>query len=320
MNALFEQAGVLALGSRIRAIGERLAEEGRHVYREHGLELDASWFPVFYHLRHTNEASVSDVATAIGRTHASVSQMSRIMQRKGILSSRPSPDDGRVRLLSLSEEGRSMVPTFDAICRDVGHAAEEMVAEMNSDLWNALSELEHVLDREAFNRRVQRQRKTRLAADATIRPLVRGSADTDAFVALNRDWIQEYFRMEPADEHMFANVEADILDTGGEIFVAELDGRVVGACALVHHGEGVFELAKMAVEREARGRKLGWLLGQRVVDEARDRGGHVIFIESNTTLTPAIQLYYKLGFRKVAGHVSPYERSNIYMELSLTSP
>ena len=317
MNTLFEQAGVLALGSRIRAIGERLAEDGRHVYREHGLDLDASWFPVFYHLRHTSEASVSDVATAIGRTHASVSQISRAMQRKGILASRPSPDDGRVRLLSLSGQGRTMVPTFDAICRDVGHAAEEMVAEMTTDLWNALSELEHVLDREAFNIRVQRQRKMRLASQTTIRPVVRESADIDAFVALNRDWIQEYFRMEAADERMFANVESDILDTGGQIFVAELEGRIVGACALVHHGDGVFELAKMAVEREARGRKIGWLLGQRVIDAARDLDGHMVFIESNTRLGPAIQLYYKLGFRKVAGHVSPYERSNIYMELSL---
>jgi hypothetical protein len=32
-------------------------------------------------------------------------------------------------------------------------------------------------------------------------------------------------------------------------------------------------------------------------------------------LKPAINLYYKLGFRKTSGPPSPYERSNIQMEL-----
>ena len=56
---------------------------------------------------------------------------------------------------------------------------------------------------------------------------------------------------------------------------------------------------------------------QAVIEKARSLGASKIFLESNTRLKPAINLYHKLGFKKVSGHASPYERSNIQMELVL---
>ncbi|RZL43422.1 MAG: MarR family transcriptional regulator, partial [Pedobacter sp.] len=40
-----------------------------------------------------------------------------------------------------------------------------------------------------------------------------------------------------------------------------------------------------------------------------------IYLESNTILKPAINLYHKLGFEKIAGKPTPYTRCNIQMEL-----
>jgi hypothetical protein len=54
-----------------------------------------------------------------------------------------------------------------------------------------------------------------------------------------------------------------------------------------------------------------------VIDQARELGADTVYLESNTLLKPAIQLYYKLGFQKVTGRPSPYKRSNIQMELAL---
>jgi GNAT superfamily N-acetyltransferase len=78
-----------------------------------------------------------------------------------------------------------------------------------------------------------------------------------------------------------------------------------------------FELAKMAVAPKAQGLGIGYLVGKACIDKARSVGARRIYLESNTTLKPAIQLYHKLGFRKVTGPPSPYERSNIQMELPL---
>lgn len=50
---------------------------------------------------------------------------------------------------------------------------------------------------------------------------------------------------------------------------------------------------------------------------AKELGASKIYLESNTILKPAIQLYQKLGFQKIVGRTTPYKRCNIQMELIL---
>jgi len=71
----------------------------------------------------------------------------------------------------------------------------------------------------------------------------------------------------------------------------------------------------MAVSPKAQGLGIGYLIGRHCIEKARALGAPRVYLESNTTLKPAINLYYKLGFRKAAGPPSPYERANIQMEL-----
>ncbi|ULT25075.1 GNAT family N-acetyltransferase [Sphingobacterium sp. E70] len=73
----------------------------------------------------------------------------------------------------------------------------------------------------------------------------------------------------------------------------------------------------MAVSPKAQGKNIGWLLGQAAIYSAKDLGASKIYLESNTILKPAINLYYKLGFNKIVGHSTPYKRCNIQMELQL---
>jgi ribosomal protein S18 acetylase RimI-like enzyme len=74
----------------------------------------------------------------------------------------------------------------------------------------------------------------------------------------------------------------------------------------------------MAVSPLAQGKSIGWLLGSAIVAKAKSLGAEKLYLESNTILKPAIGLYHKLGFRKVAGHSTPYERCNIQMELVIS--
>ncbi len=78
-----------------------------------------------------------------------------------------------------------------------------------------------------------------------------------------------------------------------------------------------YELAKMAVSPKAHGKGIGYLLGKAIIEEAISLGASTLYLESNTILRPAISLYEKLGFRKIAGHHTPYKRCNIQMELIL---
>lgn len=141
----------------------------------------------------------------------------------------------------------------------------------------------------------------------------------DTFRAINEEWIKKYFVMEESDYYALENPQQNIIDKGGFIFVALLHEKAVGVCALIkmHQDDYDFELAKMAVLPSAQGNNIGFLLGQTALNKAKEVGAKKIYLESNTVLAPAINLYYKLGFKKIIGHTSPYKRCDIQMEYIL---
>ncbi len=137
-----------------------------------------------------------------------------------------------------------------------------------------------------------------------------------AFRQLNEEWITAWFKMEESDYKALDHPEEYILQKGGHIFFALINGKPVGTCALIKIGDSAFELAKMAVSPQAKGKGIGFLLGNAAIEKAKELGAKRLYLESNTMLKPAINLYYKLGFKKIAGPPSPYQRVDIQMELN----
>jgi N-acetylglutamate synthase-like GNAT family acetyltransferase len=137
------------------------------------------------------------------------------------------------------------------------------------------------------------------------------------FARLNREWITHFFRLEPSDNKILANPKGEIIDKGGEIFLAVEDEVVVGCCALVHHPDtGRYELAKMAVSPKAQGKGIGTKLGHALINYARSKGVKSLYLEANTKLVASVKLYYSLGFKKVEMDSPVYERCDLYMEWS----
>ncbi len=125
--------------------------------------------------------------------------------------------------------------------------------------------------------------------------------------------------MEEADYKALDNPKEYILDKGGKIFVALYKNEPLGVCALIKVNDSVydFELAKMAVSPKAQGKNIGFLLGDFALKKAKELNAEKIYLESNTILKPAINLYHKLGFQKIVGLPTPYKRCNIQMKLNL---
>ena len=135
---------------------------------------------------------------------------------------------------------------------------------------------------------------------------------------VNVEWISKYFKMEDSDFKALDHPQEYILDKGGYIAVAILEGKVVGTSALIKmKEEGVYELAKMGVNPDIHGKGIGKKLGEHVIRKARELGATKLYLESNRILVPAITLYKKLGFEEITGYQSPYERCDIQMELPL---
>lgn len=142
----------------------------------------------------------------------------------------------------------------------------------------------------------------------------------DGFRDLNLAWIEEYFVVEEADRRYLYHPEI-ILADGGHIFIAEgvgaEAGQVLGACALLVHHTGTYELSKMGVAPQAKNRGIGAALCRAVIEEARRQGAPEVELHSNRILEPAIRLYERLGFREAPLEHSDYTRANIKMVLQL---
>ena len=137
-----------------------------------------------------------------------------------------------------------------------------------------------------------------------------------AFEFLNRAWIEEYFIMEEEDLKTLQNPETYILEDGGEVFFAILDGEVVGTAAMIQTDKGIYELAKMAVARQFQGLGIGKKLLRRCIDFSKEREATEIFLITNDSLKPALSLYLSFGFvLNDQNDDNRYERGNTKMNL-----
>ncbi|QJD81216.1 GNAT family N-acetyltransferase [Spirosoma rhododendri] len=302
----------MALGSRLRQTSDRLTQEAAKIYQLYGLEIEPRWFPVLYTLSQQDNQSVAQLAVSIGHSQASVSQIVKEMQGRGYVHVAKSADDGRKTIVTLSEKTQQQLPLLQEQIADVAQVVDVLLGQMQHNIWQALDELDYLLDQQSMLARTSRQRKQRESGRVEI--VAYEESYHDSFRRLNQEWITTYFTMEAADYQALDHPYEKIIQPGGCILMALYDGEAVGTCALLKMDDETYELAKMAVSPRAQGRHVGWLLGQAVLEKAKQLGATTVYLESNTILKPAISLYHKLGFERVKGPASPYKRCNIQMK------
>ena len=140
------------------------------------------------------------------------------------------------------------------------------------------------------------------------------------FARLNIEWLERWFEVEPVDRDVLDAPETHILASGGRVLFAiarAADGseQAVGTVALMHEGQGVYELTKMAVSPALRGSGIGRQLMVAALEAFRALDGRELFLESSSRLIPALRLYESVGFRH---HPAPrpgshYARADVYM-------
>src|SRR5947209_4030006 len=131
-----------------------------------------------------------------------------------------------------------------------------------------------------------------------------------AFKALNEAWIGKYFAIEPKDREVLDDPEGKILKPGGRIFMALHQGEAVGCAALLKMADGGYEVAKMTVSETLRGSGLGRLLMQRCIEAGAEDGAPRLYLETNSSLAPALALYRATGFQDLAPAETEYARAD----------
>lgn len=315
---IFKKTGKMALGSRLRLLTAKITEDATQIYALYNVEFSPKWFPVFFVLSEEGEKTITEIATDIGHSQPSVTKIVQEMIVAGLIDENLKSNDKRRNVVGLTEKGKVLSENIRIQCADIDVAIDGIIAEANHNLWEAIEEWEFLLEQKSLLRRVQEQKKIRESSDVHV--VHYESKYQNAFRALNEEWISNYFEMEEADYKALDNPEEYILDKGGKILVALYNNEPVGVCALIKMDDPDydFEMAKMAVSPKAQGKSIGWLLGKAVIDTAKELNASKLYLESNTILKPAINLYHKMGFQKIVGRSTPYKRCNIQMVLDLT--
>ena len=137
------------------------------------------------------------------------------------------------------------------------------------------------------------------------------------FERLNRTWIERYFKMEPLDEQILKMPNKYIIEAGGFILMAELDRKTVGTVALKKISADAYEFTKMGVDLNYLRRGIAEKLSKKAIAIAREKGAKKLILFTNSALTPAINLYEKVGFKHVDLGKADYLRADVKMVLNL---
>lgn len=115
------------------------------------------------------------------------------------------------------------------------------------------------------------------------------------------------FTLGPADPYVQKLRDATTRDREAELWVADLEGAVVGTVTIALEGSpwreigepGEGEFRMLAVAPSARRRGVGEALMQLVVDRFRELDAHAIVLSSLASMTSAHRVYERLGFRRL---------------------
>lgn len=313
---ILKDLGELAIGSRLRRLSDQMMNDVKAINKNFGIDFNPKWFPVFYTLVKHEKLAIMELSEQLNITHPAVIKLAKELQKEGYIDSEKDTEDRRKRYLKLSEKGRALLPELELAWKDMAKGGYDLLQNKQNNLLHAIQEVEYALREKSFFHHIKEARIERMLK--AIKIVDYDPKYVDEFKKINYNWIEKYFKVEQADIEALDGHQEKILNKGGYIYFAMYENEIAGTCALIKYSDERYELAKMGVKDKFKGIQIGKKLGLTVIAKVRALGGKVLFLESNKSLKPALNLYTRLGFKEIpmiGGSVSDYERADIKMEI-----
>lgn len=132
------------------------------------------------------------------------------------------------------------------------------------------------------------------------------AGDVNELVRINGEVFETEYALSPAFAGDMALQLAELRRSGwpggpGEgLWIAELDGNVVGGVTLYDLGGGLARLGNLALQPEARGSGAGRRLVESVLEAARAAGYERVELLTFSALADARELYRRTGFEMMS--------------------
>jgi putative acetyltransferase len=115
-----------------------------------------------------------------------------------------------------------------------------------------------------------------------------------------------------------ASLPGDYAPPGGRLLLAEYGGAVAGCVALHKLNARICEMKRLYLRPQLRGKGLGRILAEKIIDEARTIGySHLRLDTVEPVMKDAVAMYRRLGFEEIAPYRANPIAGALYMELDL---
>jgi DNA-binding MarR family transcriptional regulator/GNAT superfamily N-acetyltransferase len=228
-------------------------------------------------------ATASELRARLDLDSGYLSRLLRSLERQGLASTEPSPEDRRVRIAALTPAG---LAELNGLNRDSDNLARSILGPLNekqqTSLVEAMAEVERFLTASAV--RIEEVSPT----------------SQDARFCLSRyfEELAERFERGFDPSQSLAPTLDGFEPPQGTFLVMRLHGEPVGCGGFMPTPEAAY-IKRMWVARNARGLGLGRRLLHELESKARIIGYRLVRLETQKSLTEAQQLYRNAGYREV---------------------
>jgi len=154
-----ERLGHVALGTRLKRLGERLQAETTRFIEASGLPVPASQFPLLAALDRPDGLTVGELAEAVGVSQPGVTRSVSRLAVLGLVAVSHESGDRRRRAVRLTRRGSDVVETARAaVWPHVTAAVVGLCGDLDGPLLGQLGEIEARLDLAPLDRRAEADR------------------------------------------------------------------------------------------------------------------------------------------------------------------
>jgi DNA-binding MarR family transcriptional regulator/GNAT superfamily N-acetyltransferase len=257
--------------------------------------LDSPWTlqeaRIIYEIAGRQSCTATDLVGALDLDAGYLSRTLQTLQRRQIVSRKPSKADRRAAEIALTAKGRAAFAELDGRSRrEVGGLLGKLEPADRAAVVKAMAVIEQALEPPA-----------RQPAGFLLRSHRPG--DIGYIISRHGALYAQEYGWDISFEALAAEIAAQFIRSDDPLrehcWIAEIGGEAVGSVFLVKASDDVAKLRLLLVERKARGLGVGRALTEQCIRFARQAGYASISLWTQSILVAARGIYQRAGFERV---------------------
>lgn len=294
MSDKIVKLGYLAGATRFRRISEKIYIDGDKIYKENNINFKASWFSVFYILATADKPkTILDLSDEIGFTHITIKNVVRELETNSLVTVATNPTDKRSKHITLSINGQELLVELQKIWLPFANTLKHLLDTGHPDFLNIINRIDKEIYKNPIHEKAKKLDQLQHFQIVDYRPSLK-----KYFYELAGNWQLSVLNGTLEEEEKFAleNPEKAYLESGGFVFFAINQNKVVGCIGLKRLNDETFELTKLFIDHQMRNLGIATKLIERCITRCKENEVSQLWLQTTMQQPEANQLFYKFGF------------------------